>query len=396
MTKPLAPLGPMSRVPPWGTVGLGCHHCFLLEDCGGIYTGFDCMSRCCDDHASCTLPCPVSQKFVETLRDSGGLDSSGPWSVRQAPGLNLPPYVPVIKNGCGRQEDIELPFVALPTIEVARQRVDNGGMFETADQLRSFFHIGRSARVMLVSVAGDADLERYWERSLRESLPERLAALGIELITSPNFSFPLDVPRPVHLANRRRSLVCAEELSEAGISVIPHLNAVTQKDWDFWKDFLREHPHVTLVAKEFQTGGRNKSVARWHIDQLGRIQDALGRGIHLIAVAGRRHMSALGELSAFTIVDSVPFMRAVKRRRLAKGGLWKTNRTRAGEPIDLLLKTNIAVYSQIIREDAARLRQYPLAWGDDSFRKPPGPIGDGEVPAPEWTPPPEQLRIGYP
>jgi hypothetical protein len=269
-------------------------------------------------------------------------------------------------------------------------------MLQTASQLRSFFHIGRKTRVILVSVAEDADLERYWEHSFIESLPERLATLEIELITAPNFSFPLNVPRTVHLANRKRSLICAQEFSDAGMCVVPPLNAVTQRDWDFWKDFLREHGHIKLVAKEFQTGGRNRSVARWHIDQLRRIEDAIGRGMHLIAVGGRRHMQLLARLSSYTIVDTVPFMRAIKRRKLSKrDGLWKMNRTRPGEPIDSILGTNISVYSQIICEDAAQLRQFPLALGNYGLPKPFGAAEYGELPHPEWTPPPEQLRLGY-
>ena len=302
------PIGPMSRVSPFASVGLGCQTCHFLPECGGWYMGFDCMS-CTSNSPTCSLPCPKSRKFVDILRDVGGLDSSGPWRIKQVLSGRLPVYVPMIKNGSGRQEDIELPFAALPTIEVTRARIDSGGMFQTASQLKSFFHVGRNARVILISVAEDADLERYWEHSNIDSLPGRLASLGIEFITSPNFSFPLDVPRTVHLVNRKRSLICAQEFSDAGICVVPHLNAVTQKDWDFWRDFLREYSHIKLVAKEFQTGGRDKRVARWHIDQLRRIEDALGRGIHLIAVGGRRHMRLLGGLSAFTIVDSVPFMR---------------------------------------------------------------------------------------
>ena len=359
--------------------------------------GFDCMSSCCYKPTTCTLACPKSPNFVDAIRDIGGLDSSGPWRIRQELKGHLPLYVPMIKNGSGRQEDLEFPFVALPTIEVTRARVVSGGMFRTPNQLKSFFHIGRHTRVILISIAEDTDLERYWENSIIESLPDRLAALGIELITTPNFSFPLNVPRTVHLANRKRSLICAQEFSDAGISVVQHLNAVTQTDWDFWRDFLREHAHIKLVAKEFQTGGKNKSVAHWHIGQLRRIEDALGRGVHLIAVGGRRHMRLLGSLSAYTIIDSVPFMRAIKRRKLrGRDGVWKMNRTPQGEPIDQLLRDNIAAYSDIISDHAATLKQYPLAYGDNSFLKPPGATGDGRPPISEWMPPTEQLNLGYP
>ena len=105
-------------------------------------------------------------------------------------------------------------------------------------------------------------------------------------------------------------------------------------------------------------------------------------------------MRFLNGLSAFTIVDSVPFMGAVKRRRLIKReALWKTNRTPIGGPIDQLLIDNIAAYSQIVCEQAGKLRQYPLAFVDDGFPNAPESTGGKRPTSPEWMPPPEQLGL---
>ena len=48
---------------------------------------------------------------------------------------------------------------------------------------------------------------------------------------APNFSLFRDVPRFDNLANIKRSLLCAEELSTAGLSVIPYIAGITERLW---------------------------------------------------------------------------------------------------------------------------------------------------------------------
>jgi len=392
----LGPIGPMSRVGSSATLGLGCQTCGFFTDCGGIYNGFDCMSCCCSSPDTCTLACPRSSNFIAILRDSGGLDSRRQWDIRQNPHSPLPVYVPMIQHGFQRVRDLDLPLVALPTFEVTRRRVGDVTFFETAQALRSFFRIGATTRLILISVGEDAELERYWEHAHLDGLPAHLAAIRADLVTAPNFSFPLNVPRTEHLSNRRRSLICAEELSRAGINVAPHLSAVTQGDWDFWRDFLRDHAHISIVAKEFQTGGATRAVAQWHIDQLRRLEDALGRGLHLIAVAGRRHLPLLSGLTGFTVVDSHPFMKTIYRRRLSReDGRWKISLTTPGEPLDELLASNIDEYAKALSQNAARLKQYPLDFGDQpSSAKQATAVDDYGIAA-HWCPPSEQMSIEY-
>jgi hypothetical protein len=148
-----------------------------------------------------------------------------------------------------------------------------------------------------------------------------------------------------------RSLRSAERLSAAGIKVIPHLNSYNETDWKFWRDFLKEHSHINLVALEFQTGLASPRKAAWHVCQLYNIQEALGRGLHLIAVAGRRHLSLLAGFSALTVIDSVPFVRACKRQmKLDRlNDKWVVNKTLVGTPIDDLLRHNVSAYAHNVK-----------------------------------------------
>jgi hypothetical protein len=152
------------------------------------------------------------------------------------------------------------------------------------------------------------------------------------------------------MLNRMRSLKSAERLSAAGIKVIPHLNAFNETDWKFWGDFLKDHPHISIVVLEFQTGLASPRKAEWHICQLYNIQEFLGRQLHLIAVAGRRHIPLLVGFPALTVVDSVPFVRACKRRQFDRiDDKWIVNKTAKGTPIDDPLRHNITTYAANVR-----------------------------------------------
>lgn len=348
-------LGPTSNTPVGTPIGLGCQVCELLELCGGTFSTFDCLSGCCNAPDKCTMACPRSRNFTGVVRDAGGLDGARSWSISQATN-DLPSYIPHIHNGSGRNESLPSPYVALTTFDVVSR--DSEKVFSTPYDLRQHFRVSRDARVLLLSVGKDNRLEQYWRWSAARAFAQYLATLGVAHVTAPNFSFPLDVPRPEHLVNKMRSLKCAEQLSAAGLSVIPHLNAFNQKDWDCWRDFLRDHADITMVAQEFQTGLASRTRASWHIWQLCNIEEALGRSLHLIAIAGRRHLPLVIGMAGITVVDSVPFMRACNRRSLDKAtGKWVVKLTDPGAPIDDLLHMNVAEYSRAVKAAIRALRQ---------------------------------------
>src|ERR1700730_15577415 len=94
-------LGPTSLAVMGQMPSLGCQDCELREPCGGVYEGWDCLSKCCGDPENCMTGSFLSKQFVTVLRDAGGLHRSGVWNIRQSPRV-LPEYVPLIHNGYGR------------------------------------------------------------------------------------------------------------------------------------------------------------------------------------------------------------------------------------------------------------------------------------------------------
>jgi hypothetical protein len=238
----------------------------------------------------------------------------------------------------------------------------------------------------LLSVAKDNRLEHHWRFSEAQRLAQYLSTLGISHITAPNFSFTLNEPRAEHLVNRSRSLCEAERMSAAGLSVIPHVNAFNQKDWNCWRDFLRDHPHLSTICQEFQTGLASGKRASWHIHQMCNVQQSLGRGLHLVAAGGRRHLPLLVNLAGVTIMDANPFLKTQMRRQFVEGR-WRKVLTAPGMPLDELLDENIAAYSGYVDSKLTQLRQFGLP-GPDRERMPDepkyGPLQDSDLQLRLW------------
>jgi len=351
--QPKGYVPPTSR-PQRTEPALGCQDCFLFSQCGGTYAPgvFDCLAFCCNKPSTCTFVCPKSERFVEVVRDTGGLVLNQRWQIRQR-ATDLPHYLPCIQHGSSRMKRLNFPLVVVPTCEVTRRREKP---CETPAQIRTAFKLRRNARIILSSIDEDRELENFWHVKTVRSLAERLAGLDIEHIIAPNFSLPLEIPRFDNIANVRRSLVCAEEFSKVGMSVIPYIAGVTEHDWDFWEGFLREHREINIIAKEFQTGPSNNEVALWHIGHLLRLQDRIKRGLHLVAIGGRRHLKHLIEFSGITITDSNPFMKTCLRFSISDSGHWESHPTAPEAPLDQLLLRNITQYGEMVEVGIRRAK----------------------------------------
>jgi hypothetical protein len=336
---------------PWRVEpAFGCNACFAQDDCGGWYgEGFDCFdATCCGKTKTCKYACPRSENFHEVYRDTDGFSSFREWSLRQNKDY-WPEYIPVVQNKSSRQKAIHRQVIAIPTSRLLRWGSQGEKAFRSRTHLQQTFKLTPTTEVVALSIEKDPPLETYWKfRKVRDSV-SRLRSLGIRRIICPDFSTGANLPRLDNLSNRKRSLICAEEFSRAGISVVPFLHATTEFDWNFWLWFLKEHGQITTVAKEFQTGAHNRRIGQWHCHALLELEQKLGRGLHLVAVGGRKFIPQLVKLHGLTIMDSNPFIKSIKRQRLTiKDHRWTFNRTPQGAPVDDLLNHNMCVYEQYI------------------------------------------------
>lgn len=352
-------------------VAPGCSSCFRRGQCGMDADGtllqeISCFDLFCCGKADCQMVCPTNRYWHDDLRELGGLRFEGLPRLAQA-AVALPAYIPVIDHIYRLRDVIDWPVVALKLSKVFRLK---GAQYEpVADDaagLRAHFRLAPNTRIVLRGTDDDPPLERYWQNRLSAHACERMARLGIELIVGPNFSHPADVVRTETQANRMRQLICLAEMSAAGLTPVPHLNAVDSADWRFWGRYLREQTGVRVVAKEFQTGDRDSEEGRRVIDRIAALQQASGRCLHLIAVGAAQFAGYIAaRFASFTILDSVPFMRAVAGHRefSEEDGepRWAERHYGPDDPIDALFRHNLNGYAGWVEAAVRRGRGNRIA-----------------------------------
>jgi hypothetical protein len=336
-------------------LSLACHECAFYDDCGGIEPDqallgcFDLCRSACD---VCDRACPRRHDFFECLREIKGYHYHQNMPIEQKVG-QLPFYVPMVHHGCSRDKHLEIPMAAVSLHRLFRLAGDCYRCnVDSPSGLRDKYKLSRATRIIAVGIGKDKYLERYWRYRRRDRAPEFLAQLCIDAVIAPNFSHFLDVPRTDNLFNRKRQLICLEEFQRAGLSPVPHLNAVTAADWRFWRDYLRQNGQIRCASVEFQTGNRNRNEGERVIDHLAWLRDELGRALHIIGVGASQFTQYFASRSVeFTLLDSRPFMTAVKRKVfLPQTGTlhrpdWVSRQTKPGESIDEILVHNIQQYT---------------------------------------------------
>lgn len=217
----------------------------------------------------------------------------------------------------------------------------------TRVELAARFRIPEGAVVIASGVDRDIKLEAWWAFADRDLIHATLKGLGIALVTAPNFSLFLNVPRPDNLHSMKRIALGWAELMAAGIPSALHLNARTDRDYARWMHFVRERPEVEIVAFEFGTGAGASNRICWHADRLCQLADAAGRPLTLVVRGGAQVLQRLrGHFAHVVLIETDAFARTLKRRRaeLTEAGRlrWPRLSTPKGAPIDELLAHNVA------------------------------------------------------
>ena len=356
------------------TMGLtGCTNCIVFEHCGGhpkpvIYQAG------CANFAATTKPKDTDdmnphfeEQFWKLWNDVEGLHDYKVGKLRPINPAGLPRYIPVLQGRHLRPtQPLDQPVIALPLFHVVGRRKDGsyGPKFSSAAALRVAYKLRKDTRVLLIGVDHDPPLETFWAKHSTNGVCRSLARLGLE-ITVPNFSFFTCVPRFQILRNRKRILLTAARLSEAGVRVSPHLNANTPGDWAFWLKFLEQHPEVATVTMEFQTGARrDKAFGDEAFNSLASTVKALRRPIHCLLVgAARYYKAACDHLPAFTVIDSVPFMYAQKRHVLVKTAasqyVLRPVQTQKLASLQALFESTLQHYEAMLSKSPGKPRSLP-------------------------------------
>lgn len=338
--------------PLLNTQALGCRGCPDEGVCGRVHTEagiFDCRDFCsCADPALCDMVCrrkPLA--FYHRYQEVRGFGLGNVPRSTELPVPELPDTIPFVGDKHSRIGPLNEPFVALPLYRVVRLR---DGRLHVADreELASRFRVPADAKVVLTGVDRDYRLEGWWSLSDRKTTYGALRDLGINLITSPNFSLFTDVPRPDNLHAIKRIAIAWEEINSAGIASALHLNARTYFDYQRWLEFIIERPEVTMVSFEFGTGAGRGTRLDWHVDRLCELADRAGRPLVLVVRGGWRALSRLRRhFFKVVLIETEAFSRAVHRRQATineRGKLgWKSIRTAKGTPVDHLFAHNVSI-----------------------------------------------------
>lgn len=349
----------------------GCANCKLVKQCGGHDTPIIYQTGCANyasDVATDTddMNPHFAERFWQLWSDVHGLYDYHVGPLRSIQGEQLPRYVPQLQGPHLQPSgSLSVKVAAIRLFQiVGRTGAGYGVKFRTAAQLRQAYGLAPDTRVLLVGVDKDRPLESFWHHHQTHRVCESLAQLGLE-VTIPNYSFFTCVPRFQILRNRKRILLVAERLSQAGVRVAIHLNALTKSDWTFWVDFLREHTEVTTVTLEFQTGPlADHACGQRVFDELDDLIDRVGRPLHILLVgAARFYTQARERRWNFTIIDSEPYMFAQHRRVLEKNksGNYALRfiPTTPGAPVYHLFEANLKVYEKALIAGTVSPRELP-------------------------------------
>jgi hypothetical protein len=309
----------------------------------------NCFDQFCCGDGSCDNVCPYKSDFAERLREINGFCFDDIMPMKQAD-LILPHYVPLIHHRYSRSKLLSVPCASLELYDLFRLR---GGEYECVvngpDNLREHFRLMSETQIVLRGTAVDELLERYWSYRKTHDVARKIARLEVSLVIGPNFSTFLDVPRTDALFNRKRQLICLAELSEVGVSVAPHLSATMPADWRFWTSFLRENDSLRYVALNCQTGYKSPLEGRKAISAIATVQQNVGRELALVLIGGAQFAAfASGKFKNVTLIDSEPFAKTMRRRRMAQSNgtrRWEETWTLERQPLDDLLSENIELYS---------------------------------------------------
>jgi hypothetical protein len=356
---------------------LGCPTCVERDRCGGVHTDagiFDCRDLC-----SCKVCRFNPSLFVARMREVRGLGFDNAPRVPANGVPDLPMIVPFVDHGYRRVAMLDEPVVALSLHELVNLATGTPHVTSRAE-LADRFRIAEGANIVVTGVDKDSPIERWWELKERDAILAALKALGVALISTPNYSVLIDVPRTDNLHGMKRILLAWTEMAAAGLPAALHINARTQHDYVCWGDLIAERPEIETLAFEFATGCGRGERFDWHVAQLCALADRIDRPLALVIRGGGRRLGVLQRhFDEVSLIETEAFCRTMRRRRayLTESGRlkWAKFPTPNGTPIDDLLAHNIA----LVRASYEASERPPVRLRPSSRRTRRAANGDGEA-----------------
>lgn len=327
------------------TPSLGCFGCRHLKFCGGLHVKealYDCYALCCGSPESCEAVCEKKPKdYIERHREIQGFDLNTVPRSSILPSPELPGHIPLLYHGTRRTSAFDAHAVCLSLSRV----LPHLNKMSSPSDLASHFSFRLGTKVIVTGVDRDPEIERWWGKGMRRrNLIQRLKAVGVSLVTTPNYSLFTNRPRTDDMHSMKRIALVHDEFQSEGLVSALHINARTEKDWNRWADYVSRREEISHVAVEFGTGARFKDRSSWHIEQLKSFAEKVNRPLSLVVRgAVRFHGTISDSFEELIWVDSGVFMKTQMRQRAVFDGKtvsWFSDHSIPGEPIDGLFQRN--------------------------------------------------------
>lgn len=345
--------------------GMGCNACIDYGLCGGLRLegGFlDCGELCCGSPKTCKgRMCRFNMAdFARRHAEVGGFDLERIGRAQLRTPDTFPVVVPMIYHGKSRHGRFEAPVIGVRLRDLYRMKTGEP-RFRSRAEFAAQFRVAETARIIVTGIDDDAHVERWW------SLSEKRAAiirnlrdeLGVDLVTVPNFSLPVDWPRWGDLYSMKRIGLCWHELADAGLATALHPNARTERDFERWLRFIAARPEITHLSFEFTTGAGGPGQREKYAGNLVGLVRAAGRPMHLAVTGGRPVWPMLSAaFETLTVLETSIFMKTQHRQsavpRGNRGHRFERVVTAPGEALDGLLAANAQVIGASVMQQAAR------------------------------------------
>ena len=342
-------------------VSLGCTGCTDLKPCGGLQISgalFDCSGFCCrngdsEDQPDCQFVCRNNvEEYINRHIEVGG------WEFDTIPrsGLlrysKLPSVIPLLYGRSSRVSVLTSDAIGVPLEKLFDH--SNGSLkFSTKEELAHSFGFDPSAKLLISGVGRDRVIEYYWTHRKAAELPDQLAQLQPALITVPNYSLFLGVPREDNLYSMKRIAICWDELVRSKTPTSLHVNARTDHDWERWTEFVGERDEIRSIAYEFATGPSCLERGKWHTEKLIRLANEVGRALQIVLRGGYYYLTDISEaFDEVVFIDTSSYVKTMKRKRLdwmpGEKKHWRSAKTERGEPLDDLLQKNADTFRAML------------------------------------------------
>ena len=331
-------------------MALGCHPCPQRGVCGGLCIKapiFDCLDMCCRSPANCTRVCRERpNSFVDQVREINGFELD---NVDRAPVIDPKidaDVVPMIYHGSRRVCTLRHDVFALPLPDLVNFR-EGRLRFEERAALCEAFRLPLDAKIILTGVNLDHRIEPWWKLAERRiPIIRNMHRIGIDLVTTPNFSVILDQPRTDDIHAMKRIAILFSEFANGGIACALHPNGRTERDFERWAAFIADRNEVKTLAYEFITGPGRKVRQPWHLARLADLARRAERDLTII-VRGNPSVVAFLRLHYRKVIyiETTAFMKSLKRQRAERAGnnrlRWLSAPTSRGENVDDLFVHNL-------------------------------------------------------